>query len=276
MSLSPPPGFVAHREGQYTLLARESQIRYFREAGLDDHWGWREKLARPVAGRGRGAVTRWTLPDGTRAVLKKMLRGGWAGPLWRRRFTGTRRLMANLSVPAEAARRGVPTAAPLALLLRRRLPGLYEGWLAVEEIPGVVDLHSRLAMDTPPGRDELKVVLDRVREMHDAGVEHQDLTVDNLLVRRTEAGEYEAFVIDLDRAVLHPGPLPFAVRQAGLRRLERSYLKRFPDGGSLGPDGDGIWYELYAEAHEILARQLEAGRGAGRAWLALHRIGWRR
>jgi 3-deoxy-D-manno-octulosonic acid kinase len=240
--LSLPEGFALHEEGRCVLIARGSSLGALVRAGYAAPATWEAWLGK-ASGPGRGGTARVLLPDGP-AVLKRMRRGGLTAPLWQDRFPGAARLVGNLVVAVEVARRGVPTAAPLTLLLRRGRVGLYEGWLGVAELPGAMDLLSRLERDPPPGRPELAAVLAQVRRMHDAGIEHRDLNLGNLLVRPAGEG-WEAFVIDLDRAVLHDGPLPPGLRQSALRRLERSYAKRFRDRGPL-PAGSGVWSELYA------------------------------
>ena len=109
--------------------------------------------------------------------------------------------------------------------------------------------------------------------MHDRGLAHRDLNLGNLLIRRGTAPQ--AFVIDLDRARLHVGPLGFHPRQRALRRLERSYVKSCV-AGSVSEDVRNSIYTLYAADDRGLAARLEQGRYAGRAWISLHRLGWRR
>jgi 3-deoxy-D-manno-octulosonic acid kinase len=246
-------------------------------SGLDDPQRWADLLAAAEQGApGRGATSRLELTRGRCVVLKQMRRGGLAGPLWRQRFPGTQRLMQNLSVPLEAARRGVATPAAIALLLVPGPPGLYRGWLAVEEIEGAEDLASRVIRGEPPRADEWAATAKLVRSMHDAGLEHRDLNLGNLLVRGGPETGLEVFVVDLDRARLHEGALPFRLRQSALRRLERSYLKL--SGGIAAWDGSkaASWYGLYAAEDRELEDRLRRGRATGRFWVRLHRLGWRR
>jgi hypothetical protein len=195
--------------------------------------------------------------------------------LWRDRFLGSRRLLANLTVPAEVERRGIATAAPVALLLREGPPSFFRGWLATSEIEEARDLLTRLGETPIPTRPQLASVAAQVRRAHDQGIEHRDLNLGNLLVRERGAG-WEVFLVDLDRAVVHPVPLPFASRQSALRRMERSYEKHFGPDGPLGPGGSRSWYSLYAGEDEELRRRLGAGMTFGRLWLAVHRLGWKR
>jgi hypothetical protein len=202
-----------------------------------------------------------------------MRRGGITAALWRDRYLGEGRLLANLGVPMAAAARGIPTPEPLAMLLLRSEGGLYRAWLAVEEVSGSVDLLTRMRRLPAPEEGELRTVMQAVRRMHDAGLHHRDLNLSNLLVRERN-GVWEVHVIDLDRAELRSGPLPFRSRLSSLRRLERSYEKHVGRGGPLEEDAGKTLYRLYAGEDRRLAARLERSRPVGRALLALHRLGW--
>lgn len=274
-ALEAPAGFVAERTVDGTLIVRGDLRRAVRDAGLDDMGRWDAAIASGRRASGRGATGCVDLPNGPRLVLKRMRRGGLAAPLWRDRFLDVDRLLGNLSAPAEVARRGIPTAPAAAMLLVPGPPGLYRAWLAVEEISDSQDLARRLASPRPPAREELAAVMERMRRMHDAGVEHRDLNLGNLLVRMRPGQGPEVFVVDLDRVVIHPGPLSFRARQAAIRRLERSYVKRFGDAGPVGAEPGKLLADLYAADDARTASRLRAGRLAGRVLLALHRAGWR-
>lgn len=242
---------------------------------LHDPRRWRELIGSGSGDTpGRGATARLTLAGGVPVVLKRMRRGGLAGRFWRDRYAGKRRLLDNLAIPLEAARRGIPTAAPVALLLVSGSGPLYEGWLAVEEIAEASDLAASYRRGVDPPQRVLRAVAAMVRGMHDAGLEHRDLNLGNLLAREGGEAEAEPFVIDLDRARLHGGPLPFRLRQRALRRLERSQAKLFFESARPGPLPPAPWYELYAAEDRRLAERLARGRAVGRLLLGLHRLGW--
>jgi len=237
------------------------------ELGLGAPKAWESRLANADPSSGRGATARCSAPSGGSLILKRMKRGGLAGPLWRDRFAGTERLLDNLRIPMEALRRGVPTARPVALLLVEGPPGLFRSWQALEEIAGSRDLAQRIRAGEEIDRAVWREAMGVVRTMHDQGVEHRDLNLGNLLIREATPGNCEAFVIDLDAARIHDGPLDFALRQRGLRRLERSWVKLGGESGA--PD----WFALYAgDDAEMLAR-LYRGRARGRLLLALRRFG---
>jgi hypothetical protein len=254
------------------LLAPAGTMDLVLRAGLLDADRWDQELAHAAPGPGRGGVARVELDEGRRVVLKKMRRGGWLRGLWGDRYLGRQRLLRNLSVPVEAARRGIATAAPVALLIRGSGSGLFEAWLGVEEIPGATDLLTLLRVHPPS--DPAAAAMTFVRRCHDLGLLHRDLNLGNLLAR-PGAGGWEMFVVDLDRAVLRSGPLGFRARQASLRRLERSHAKGFGRDARSRERSFDRWYELYAGNDASLRRRLASGRPFGRLLLALHRMSWR-
>jgi len=270
-----PEGFVTSSHRNVTLVSDVHCTDALVRAGLDDPSGWRRRLAsgnRRRQQEGRGATARVELTPACVARIKQLRRGGWLAPLWRDRFAGTHRVLENLRLPVEAARSGIATPAPLALLIERGLPGLVRAWLAVEEIDDATDLRECFVSGRPPEPGELDAVLRLVRTMHERGLEHRDLNLGNLLLRRS--GEPAAWVVDLDGARLHLGPLPFTTRQRALRRLERSYVKTCHPR----PAGDSVRrsiYTSYAAGDSALERRLARGRRAGRVWIQLHRLGWR-
>jgi hypothetical protein len=242
-----------------------------KEQGLHDPSAWSALLRTKTGRAGRGATACTTLSSGERLRLKQLRRGGALGFLWRDRFYGTRRLLANLDTPLAAAERGIPTPAPVALLLAEGPRRCFRGWIAFEEIAAARDLIDRWTTGHAPEQAELELVISLVRQMHAAGLEHRDLNLGNILLRTAPGGSPEALVIDLDRARLHDRPLRFGLRQRALRRIERSYLKWFGGAGAAAGVPVPPWYELYAADDAELRRRLSKGRRIGRALLYLHR-----
>jgi hypothetical protein len=273
-----PDGFEkTEMAGRVLLLSRDGLGAPAREILLrPETWSGLEAGDPTGSASGRGTTRRVDLGEGRRAVVKKMRRGGIAARVWRDRFAGTDRLLANLTVPTRASDRGVPTARPLALVLREGPAGLFEAWMATEEIAGAEDLLARLRREPAPTDDEQRAVLETLRHAHDVGLDHPDLNLGNVLVD-SGRGEspWSVHLIDLDRATITDGALPFSARQRCLRRLERSYVKKFGPAGPLGPDGTDRWYDLYAGDDTVLRDRLRAGRRTGRRLLGLHRLGWR-
>jgi 3-deoxy-D-manno-octulosonic acid kinase len=270
-----PAGFEALEAAGGLLIGESSLMPALVERGLNDPAVWQRLLSAAPSGVGRGTTAGIELPAGRRLVLKKLLRGGIAGRLRRESFTGTGRLLANISTPLEAAERGIPTPAPAALLMVPGPPGCYRAWLAVEEIAGASDLSTILDSSSVLSKGETAAVMRLVRRMHDRGLDHRDLNLGNLLLRPAAAGKCQAFIIDLDKARLIAGELPFRRRLAALFRLERSYVKQIERSGARACRGElDRWYELYAEEDRRLAARLACWRWLIAPVLLVHRMGW--
>jgi hypothetical protein len=244
---TPPDGFTVERSGATTLVTATDLSAALVQRGLNTAEGWISLLQQGQRGAGRGVTATLKLPSGVCLRLKQLKRGGMTRHLWRDRLPGRRRLMENLSIPLEAITRGIATPKPVALLLLKGPPLLFRGWIAFEEIAGATDLIERWSSGHRPSTDELAISMQLVKRMHDAGIEHTDLNVGNILLRASATGEPEAFVIDLDNARLHPSALALAARQRSIRRLERSYLK-WCSGHDLASKLDPPpWWDLYQQ-----------------------------
>lgn len=271
----PPAGFVLRPDGPRALYVAAPLQDDVCARGLQSWDSWQRALAHGFTASGRGATAIVDGAPGSRWRLKAMRRGGRLARIWRDRYPSVRRLVATLSASAEARARGVPTAQPIALIVQAGPFGLARGAMAFAEIEGSEDLARRVVRKTAT-RADLVAAIGAVRAMHDRGVVHPDLNLGNVLLRPRVGDAPEAFLVDFDRATFAPGPLPFASRQAALRRLERSCAKLTGVSGPLGPGSEDLWYATYAGDDADLARRLARGLPLGRAALAMHRLGWRR
>jgi 3-deoxy-D-manno-octulosonic acid kinase len=211
---------------------------------------------RPGAREHRGRGPCWSIPlaDGTRAVLRHYRHGGVLAPITRDLFWGrVPRPILELAISEELRARGVPTPEVLALFVRPRRLGFYQADLITREVPACIDLGRFLARTAgrPAERRWRRRVLGAagraVGRMHDAGLDHADLNLRNLVVSEDSgpsgpAGASGArpvvWVLDLDRAAL-ARPLPLARRIRQLRRMERSLAKLSRDA-ELASDRDRI------------------------------------
>lgn len=260
----PPAGFSAVACEGAVLYTAEGWRGALVGAGFGRRSRWIEALASAPPLGGRGPVARAVLADGRRLLLKPMLRGGFAGPVWFGRHLRVSRLRANLATPSEALRRGIPTARALAMLLVEGPPLLYRAWLGTEEIEGAADLRAWLAGSAAPG--DFAELLRAVRRAHDAGLHHPDLNLGNVLLRRRAAGALEVFFVDLDRARLEPGPLAPRSRRAALRRLARSLVKQFPGARPPFVPRTEDWEGIYAaDSGSPPEGAHEGGHGDGEA-----------
>jgi len=271
----PPAGFVLRPDGDSALYVSASLASAVCARGLHVWEAWDHALAGGLAASGRGATAVVDGGSGARWRLKAMRRGGRLAGLWRDRYPSGRRLVSTLGVSVEAQARGVPTAHPIALIVKAGAGGLVRGAMAFGEIEGSEDLARRVLRGAAT-RADLVATIDAVRAMHDRGVVHPDLNLGNVLLRPRVDGSPEAFLIDFDRATFAPSPLPFGARQTALRRLERSCAKLTGEPGPWGPGSEDLWYNTYAGDDAELARRLADGRRWGRLALAVHRLGWRR
>jgi len=271
----PPAGFVLRPNGACALYVAAPLASDVDARGLHMWGAWDRALASGTVASGRGATVLLDGASGARWRLKAMRRGGCLAGIWRDRYLSTRRLVATLSASVEAQARGVPTAAPIALIVEAGPGGFARGAMAFAEIEGSEDL-ARRTVRKAATRADLVATLGAVRGMHDRGVLHPDLNLGNVLLRPRADASPEAYLIDFDRATFAHGPLPFAARQAALRRLERSCAKLTGAPGPWGPGSEELWYATYAGDDVDLARRLARGRPLGRLALSVHRLGWRR
>src|SRR5262249_23324449 len=108
-----------------------------------------------------------------------------------------------------------------------------------------------------------------IRRFHDAGGEHADLQIKNLLVRE-RGGETEALVIDLDRARAGDPPSP-ARRMRELARLVRSLHKRGV-AEQVGVRGAAAALSAYCAGDRDLRRALLVHLPRERRRIARHRL----
>jgi hypothetical protein len=272
---APPGGFVARPSGASVLYAAARVEGAVLSRGLSAAPGWVTALREGAHASGRSATTVVEGVEGTRWRLKSMRRGGALAILWRDRYPSAARLVATLTATVEARERGVPTPATVAMLVVRGPGFLARGFMATEEIEASEDLARRVLRGAVTAAD-LVATMTAVRAMHDRGVVHPDLNLGNVMLRQRGERPPDASFVDFDRAWFLDGPAPFALRQAAIRRLERSCAKLTGRPGALGPGSEDLWYTLYAGGDAALDAGLARGRPLGRLALGLHRIGWRR
>lgn len=215
-------------------------------------YGWASAHPERRGLGGRSQALRVPAPrpggDGQAWVVRHYVRGGSvAAPLLGDRYLrlGTPRPFAELRASERARARGVRT--PRVLAAASYPAGLFRrGDLVTEWLPEAVDLAAAVfggeggvgGLGGEGGSDRdvsrmLETAGALVRELTMAGVEHVDLNARNVLLRQRDGG-LEGWVLDLDRARLHPE----AVVSAGARmlaRLERSLAKVAAAAGTSFP-----------------------------------------
>ncbi len=224
-----PPGYVERDEGLATVVAAPGEVAFvldaIRTAGSLHSYAGRRHDAIALAGRGTAYAI---AAAGDRWVVRHYQRGGaiagWLGDLYLR--GGTTRPVGELIVSEAVRARGIPT--PRVAAAVTYLEGaFYRGDLATVYIPDAADL-AAVTLAEQPWPADLRVGAWRaagslLRQCFDAGLNHPDLNLKNILVQRTVTG-VAAYVIDLDRARL--GAVATEAQQARmLARFERSRAK---------------------------------------------------
>jgi 3-deoxy-D-manno-octulosonic acid kinase len=266
----PPSGFTRVERDGAVILLRATVGEALLDAGIHDPEALVARSPSPL--RGRGRLARIDLGPAGRAIVRPLLRGGLLGRLIRRVSFDPTRAFAELRVSFEAAARGAHVLDVLAAVTRPAGLGWRHG-LVTREVEGAVDLAAVLdAWPEPARRRALRAAGRAVRRLHDAGVDHVDLNLKNVLL--SPAGE--ALVIDLDRCTLGAGPAPDAVRERNLLRLLRSWTKL----GVYSPESVRrrdplrllLGYAPGRDGRPLRRRVVARGRGAG---FGCRRVLWR-
>jgi 3-deoxy-D-manno-octulosonic acid kinase len=198
-----------------------------------------ERGEQAVAG-GRGGTSRVATEHGD-IVLRRARRGGamrWLGETY---FGLRPRPLREFAVLLRARRRGLPVPEPVAALAERRFGVAYRGLLVMRDLGGT-PLSTLIDAEVPG--DLVPLLARALRDLHDAGLDHPDLNLGNILVITRSYGRRIAFV-DLDRARLRGRPLGLAARRHCLRRLRRSARKLDPSGRLLSQRELGRLEESY-------------------------------
>ena len=206
---------------------------------LFDRLRWQARGALTAHSGGRGSIH--FIEDGGRHwALRRYLRGGVISSLVRERFLflGEERTRSflELRLLASLLQKGLPVPAPVAAGYRRGA-FTYVAELITERLVGAASLTEMLRA----GRmtEAHWAAIGRcLRRFHDAGVQHADLTANNIMLRETG----EVWVLDFDRGRLRE---PGAWREGVLNRLARS-LAKITAGGIEWQGG----YAVLRRAHD--------------------------
>ncbi|MEZ8341304.1 3-deoxy-D-manno-octulosonic acid kinase [Vibrio cyclitrophicus] len=180
---------------------------------------WQQQDA--ISGSAQGRGTTWFIRlDGIQAALRHYRRGGLFGKLVedQYRFSDweSTRCAMELNVLKALANAGVNVPKPIAA--RAIKSGLlYRADLMSERIPNAKDLVDVL-VNGPIDADVYRRIGQEVRKMHDAGVNHTDLNIHNILLDDSQ----RVWIIDFDKCGHQAGD---DWKEDNLNRLKRSFLK---------------------------------------------------
>lgn len=162
---------------------------------------------------------------GERVVVRHAMRGGLLGRVLRDRFLPPTRVARELAASFRLRLMGVPTPEVLAVATYPAGPLFRRADIMTAFTPGA-DLAA--VFGDPRNDAQRRPLLDAVARLltrlTEAGAQHPDLNLKNVLVTSTESG-YVAHVLDVDRVHFHVPGDPLVAR-ANLDRLLRS-LRRW-------------------------------------------------
>ncbi len=188
---------------------------------------WRHVSPRPLGiGTGRGPRGVVTIAGAPVVLVKQCLRGGWLARFNRQRYFRLDRFAHELAASRAAHDAGLLVGETLAVTLVPARPGCFvwstSRWVADAE--DLAQLWLRTA-DQATRSQLWAAAIALLRTIADAGLEHPDLNLGNLLMRRDERHGWSATLIDFDRARWTGRPATAAARANALSRLERSRTK---------------------------------------------------
>lgn len=174
-----------------------------------------------VVGSAQGRGTTWFVQlDGIQAALRHYCRGGLFGKLvkdhyW---FTGweNTRCYQELLLLKHLRAAGVNVPRPIAAIAKKRTV-CYQADILSEKIANARDLVTIL-QDSNLSAETYCSIGEQIRLMHNAGVNHTDLNIHNILLD----SEYKVWIIDFDKCAKQGSE---QWKAANLERLLRSFNK---------------------------------------------------
>jgi hypothetical protein len=220
-----PPGFSRREQGGASLVLRDDVAEALLAAGVASPETLRTRASATYEGRGRPFGVE--VPGAGRVFVRQYRHGGALRRVTGELYRGDGRFVAELAALVRAARAGVRVVEPLGVVSLPAGLGLRRGWLLAREAPGAVDVLTFLVRRPEPAkrRAVLEAAGRAIRALFDAGFEHPDLHLKNLLV----APDGDVLVLDFD-GVREKSELPRERRLAALFRFDRYAAKQAAAG----------------------------------------------
>ncbi|KJY67294.1 3-deoxy-D-manno-octulosonic acid kinase [Vibrio nigripulchritudo] len=222
----------------------DNQIIWFDDALVEpehhlfdpEYWKASGKVIGSAKGRG---TTLFLDLEGQEAVLRHYYRGGLFGKLIRDDywFSGweNTRCYQELKVLDELSQAGVRVPKPIAAQAMKK-GFLYRADILTEKVKDAKDLVA-LLVEQPLSSDDYRRIGQEIRKMHDAGVNHTDLNIHNILID----AKSDVWLIDFDKCATQSGT---DWQESNLARLLRSFEKEKKKRSILWEQSD--WHDLVA------------------------------
>ena len=232
-----PEGFIKKTIGNDTLYLKGEYEGALLSSGIltreiDSITG---DSAQSMAG-GRGTVYRMTISEIGDVVVRKYRRGGLLRNILKDKFIIPGRGRRELVALTVARREGVSVPEPIGAVETRNFL-FYRARIVTRELTDCLNLPDFLDKTgvNPDDREGGLIETGKtIRSMHDAGIYHRDLNMNNLMI--TTNGK-TCHVIDFDRAKIYSDVGMRRIKQ-NLRRLLRSARKLKRKTGLQFADGD--------------------------------------
>jgi 3-deoxy-D-manno-octulosonic acid kinase len=225
-----PEGFVSLVRGRLRLIAREEWAEDAVRAGVLDHADPRRwtGMGKALAG-GRGGISRMRIGADRPLdlVVKPLLRGGALRHVNRDMYLTDGRLLQEARLSVLIRNRGVPASDMVfgrAQTIAGPIVRLHLATVAVSDAVPLLALLDSAATSGDQAGAAVRAAGGSVLALHDAGIMHADLNLNNLLVPRSVGGGMRATVIDLDGSRI-VSEMSGALRARNLARLLRHAVK---------------------------------------------------
>jgi len=276
-----PPGFRRIEEGNAVLVVRDVWAEAVHGVLKPLHQAWARIAQRRFTAQGRTGIVSFPLGKNLPAMMvRRYVHGGLWARFGRDLYWGIERAVAELIVAESAKRGGVRTPDPVGILGQRMQGPLWRLAFLSAEVTDSEDLihYGCRLSEYPPEtaalekRGVIREAAQQVRKMHDLGIDHADLHLKNLLLRRRADSTPEVYLLDFDGASAGP-PLDSDQRLRNLKRLARSVRKvRIADTVLTAWDRLRFvrdYVHGHPEAHALMrqwARRLASSGRAHEAW----------
>lgn len=239
---------------------------------------------RPGPMEGRGVLMELDGKGSDRLLLKKSRRGGLYGKLKGDIYRSDYESISEIFLTESAWKKGVPVALIAFVMTARagegRLASYWRGYSASIKVTGGRSLGDWLSSSSS-GKERGEVLVaaaEAIKRAHGRGFEHGDLNLGNLLVAKSEQGDFSGWLIDLSHSTLG-GVLPFKRRLGNLVRLYRSAEKWFPAGTpeeAYRRRRDIVRFlQAYTDHQPGEMRNYFRAAERYRTSLFMHRLGWK-